>query len=97
MLGGNADMSLLESVRTRFNGQTTAAFGEGQRRTVTKSMVKSIKNHLPGLRDTDIDGYTFERRRSDYKDAQSDLVVYDNDGHPAIHGRDFGHLISFWV
>ena len=96
MLGGNAAMSLLESVRTRFNGQTTEAFGEGQRHPVTKSMIKSIKMHITSLRDTDITSYSFERRRSDYKDAQSDLVIYDGEGHMAMHGRDFGHVTSFW-
>lgn len=89
-------MKLLESVRSRLNGQTTEAFGEGQRYPVTKSMVKSIKNHMVSLRNTDIDGYTFERRRSDYKDAQSDLVIYDDEGHIVLHGRDWGHQASFW-
>ena len=57
------------------SGQTTEAFGDGERFPVNKQMIITIKRHINDLKDTDITGYTFERRRSDYAGAKSDLVI----------------------
>ena len=46
------------------SGQTMEAFGEGERFPVTKQLIVTIKRHVNDLKDTDISGYTFERRRS---------------------------------
>jgi hypothetical protein len=90
-------MKLLTSVRSRFSGQTQEAFGQGERFPVSKTIVKEVRRHLARFEKVDMSAYTFERRRSDYADAKSDLVIYDENGAPVVRGREFdnGHL-SFW-
>ena len=64
------------------------AFGEGERSPVDKQMIITIKRHVVDLKDTDISGYTFERRKSSYKGAKSDLVIYNETKQPILHGRE---------
>jgi len=96
MLGKGPAMKLLDNLIAKKNHQTAEAFGDGARFPVTKQMIVSIKRHMVGLKDQDITGYSFERRRSDYRDARSDLVVYNVEKTPVLHGREFGNSISFW-
>ena len=95
-LGDGIAMKLLEAVRSKMNHQTQEAFGDGARFPVNKQMIVAIKRHMVGLKDEDFAGYTFERRRSDYRDAKSDLVVYNAEKLPVLHGREFGNSTSFW-
>jgi hypothetical protein len=83
-------------LRSRLNGQSTEVFGLGQRYPLTDKMVKSIKRHEISFRDVDLRSFTFERRRSTYAGAKSDLVIYDGDGKPALSGREFDGPLSFW-
>jgi hypothetical protein len=90
-------MNLFSSFRSRMSGQTTEAFGTGERFPVTKQMATSIKSHMNGLINTDLSTYTFERRRSDYPDSKSDIVVYDPEGQVILHGREGSNgKLSFW-
>jgi hypothetical protein len=90
-------MGMFSSLRSKMSGQTSEAFGEGERFPVNKQMILTIKRHVTDLKDTDITGYTFERRRSDYKGAKSDLVIYNDTQQPVLQGRepDSGP-ISIW-
>jgi hypothetical protein len=81
-------MGMFNSLRSKMSGQTMEAFGEGERFPVTKQLIVTIKRHVNDLKDTDISGYTFERRRSDYKGAKSDLVIYNENKMPVLHGRE---------
>jgi len=90
------DMKLFDSMRSKLSGQTMEKFGDGQRFALTKPMVKSIKQHIIELRETDLAAYTYERRRSDYSQAKSDLVVYDGEGHAALNGRESDGPLNFW-
>jgi hypothetical protein len=60
-------------------------------------MVKSLQRHEIALRMVDLRPYTFERRRSEYLGAKSDLIVYDAEGRAVMHGREFDGALSFWA
>jgi hypothetical protein len=90
-------MSFMQTMRSKMNHQTEEAFGEGARTLVDKKMILAIKRHMVGLKNEDITGYTVERRRSDFFGARSDLVIYNAQGTPVLHGREFnGGPISIW-
>ena len=89
-------MKLFESMRAKMNGQTPEKFGMGQRFPLTKPMVKSIKLHIVNLQDTDLTAYTYERKRSDYATAKSDLVIYNGEGETVLHGRESDGPLNFW-
>ena len=81
-------MKFLDSLRSRMSGQTKEEFGFGQQFPLTKSMMQVVRRHMSEHRSTDLTKYTFERRHSDYKDTKSDLVIYDANGKPVLHGRE---------
>ena len=90
-------MGVFSALRSKMSGQTSEAFGEGERFPVNKQMIITIKRHITDLKDTDITAYTFERRRSDYKGAKSDLVIYDGEQRAVLHGREpESGPISIW-
>lgn len=88
----------LSSIRSFFNGQSSEKFGEGKRFPLTKEMVSALYSHLPALRKVDMKGYVFERRRSIYPGAKSDIVVYNAQEQPVVDGREIGgnSPFSFW-
>jgi hypothetical protein len=60
-------------------------------------MAQTIKEHMSALRETDLSGYTFERRHSDYHDYKSDLIIYDAQGEAVLQGREASDgRVSFW-
>ena len=79
---------MFSALRSKMSGQSLEAFGEGQQFPLTKQMIVSIQRHMPSMAVTDLSGYTFERRRSDYAAAKSDLVVYNENKMPVLHGRE---------
>ena len=96
MLGGIAAVKLLNSLRSKMNGQTREEFGLGHRSPLTPPMVKSIKRHMLTLKNSDLGAYSFERRRSDYAQSKSDLVIYDGEGKAVLHGRETDGPLTFW-
>jgi hypothetical protein len=60
-------------------------------------MVRGIRRHLESMRNTDFAEYTFERRRSTYPQAKSDLIVYNSTGTPVLHGRETDGPLAFWT
>ena len=81
-------MGVFSSFRSKMSGQTREEFGEGQQFPLTKQMIVTIKRHISDLKDSDLTAYTFERRRSDYQGAKSDLVIYNENKQPVLHGRE---------
>ena len=90
-------MKLLGGMRAKLSGQTQEAFGEGQQFPLTKPLVQSIHEHISELRRADLSHYTFERRHSSYPDAKSDIVIYNAEREPVLHGRENRDgRMSFW-
>ena len=73
-------------------------FGAGSKAPLTSSMQKTIKQHIVEANGANaLQGYTFERRPSQYPSASADIVVYNGDGRAVIQGREFaGGRMSFW-
>ena len=90
-------MSIIDSIRTFFSGQTQEAFGYGEKYPLSKPITKEIRRHIAILSGADLTGYTFERRHSDYPGAKSDIVIYDPSGKSTLNGREMDNgELSFW-
>ena len=90
-------MSIIDSIRSIFSGQTQEAFGYGQKYPLSKSLTKEIRRHIAVLSGADLSGFTFERRHSDYPGAKSDIVIYDASGNIKLNGREMNSgEVSFW-
>jgi hypothetical protein len=90
---------VLSKLRSRFSGQSAEEFGFGQRYPIDASMRKSINFHINRMINQDLTGYTFERRHSNYPNAKSDIVIYDANDKPVLHGREFNggnNKVTFW-
>ena len=80
-----------------FGGGSQAAFGDGETRVLTKSIEGEVRRHIANLARADLKEYTFERRRSEYPHARSDLVVYNGAKTAVLDGRELDSgEISFW-
>ena len=78
-------------------GGSQADFGAGETRPLTKGIQTEVRRHIAVLASADLSAYTFERRRSDYPHARSDLVVYDGAKTAVLDGRELDSgEISFW-
>jgi hypothetical protein len=66
------------------------------RMQVTGKIAKEVRYQISGLSDADIGAYTYERTKSQYKDARMDLSIYDPAGKLVLRGRDFGDRTFFW-
>ena len=90
-------MSLVTRAKSLFGGgQKEEAFGFGQRSPLNKQMTASLRRHANNLLKADLSGYKFERRHSDYTNANADLVIYDANDKAVFHGREMGGGYSFW-
>ncbi len=81
------------------SGQSKEAFGFGQRHPLTKQITSAIRFHINDLSTADLTHHSFERRRSSYPAAKSDIIIYDPEGTPVVRGREFsegGHSVVFW-
>ena len=90
-------MQLLKSLRSQLSGQSQEQFGLGEKHPLSKSMKTVVKAHIMGLRGSDLAGYMFERRHSDYAGAKSDLIIYDAEGKAVLKGREASDgRLSIW-
>jgi hypothetical protein len=67
-----------------------------QRLPVSGRIAKEVRYQIAGLSDADIGAYTYERSKSQYKDAKADLSIFDPAGKLVLRGRDFGDRTFFW-
>ena len=90
-------MSFISALRSRFSGQSFEEFGEGRRFPLSKAVEHEIRRHVLELSTADLTGYTYERRRSDFVLAKSDIVIYDPSGKHVLEGREMARGgYSFW-
>jgi hypothetical protein len=60
-------------------------------------MAKEIQYQIQGLNRKDLSAYTYEHTKSSFKDAKTDLSVFDADGKMVLKGRGFGDRTFFWT
>ena len=96
--GATVQMSFLRSMRSKLSGQSFEVFGEGVRVPLSKELTHEIRRHIVELSRKDLTGFTFERRRSVFPQAKSDIVIYDATGTAVLNGREMqGGDTSFWA
>lgn len=71
-------------------------YAEGVRQPLSKSLLKTAVAQFPRLGRIDTSGWTYEHRGTNYRDAKTDLTVYDETGKLVFRGRQFGNQVFFW-
>ena len=66
------------------------------RQPLTSRLNRAIRAQFTEFERADLSRFTFEKKRSTYKDASSDLFIYRGDGRLACRGREFGNQLFFW-
>lgn len=59
-------------------------------------LARQVQMQFSAFSRTDMTEYTFEKKKSDFRDAKSDVSVFDSSGVLQLLGRDFGDRIFFW-
>jgi hypothetical protein len=59
-------------------------------------LAKEVQSQFSAFSRTDMTAFTFEKKKSDFREAKSDLSVFDGSGKLQLLGRDFGGRIFFW-
>jgi major membrane immunogen (membrane-anchored lipoprotein) len=67
-----------------------------ERRTFPAKLGKQVQSQFSQFTLTDMSAYTFEKVKSDFKSAKTDLTIFDLDGKMVLLGRDFGDRTFFW-
>jgi hypothetical protein len=81
----------------RFKGEAVSQAQDTHVRTVLPTkLAKQVQSQFTAFYKTDMTEYTYERKKSDFKDAKQDLSVFDRDGKLKLLGRDFGRRTFFW-
>jgi hypothetical protein len=67
-----------------------------QRHQLSSRMAKEVRYQILGLSRTDMGAYSYEETKSNFKDAKSDLSIFDPEGKLVLLGRNFGDRSFFW-
>lgn len=67
-----------------------------ERKIFPAKLGKQVQSQFSHFTRTDMSAYTFEKVKSDFKSAKTDLSVFDLEGKLVLLGRDFGDRIFFW-
>jgi hypothetical protein len=68
----------------------------GDRKTFPAKLGKQVRSQFSQFTRTDMSAYTFEKVKSGFKTAKTDLSVFDVEGKLVLLGRDFGDRTFFW-
>jgi hypothetical protein len=61
-----------------------------------EKLAKQVQAQISQFAGTDMRAFTFEKKKSDFSGAKSDLSIYNPDGKLVLAGRDFGDRTFFW-
>lgn len=67
-----------------------------ERKLFPPKLGKQVQSQFSQFTRTDLSAYTFEKVKSDFKSAKSDLSVFNIEGKLVLLGRDFGDRTFFW-
>jgi hypothetical protein len=67
-----------------------------ERRSFPVKLAKQVQAQFSQFTRTDMSAFTFEKVRSDFKTAKTDLSVFNVEGKLVLLGRDFGDRTFFW-
>jgi hypothetical protein len=66
------------------------------RKSFPSKFARQVQSQFTQFTRTDMTAYTFERTKSEFKSAKTDLSVFNTDGKLVLLGREFGNRIFFW-
>ncbi|HWC29951.1 MAG TPA: hypothetical protein VG845_07720 [Dehalococcoidia bacterium] len=96
-------MSLWSTARAKLPGfrrsvaDEVESLEEGSRLPVTDTVKGQLLNYFAGMEEASLEGFTFERRWSDFPEAKYDLLIYDAGGRLRYQGRVFASSAHFWT
>lgn len=61
-----------------------------------EKLAKQVQSQFTRFSSSDLSAFTFERKKSDFYGAKTDLTIFDSDGNHVLAGRDFGDRVFFW-
>lgn len=59
-------------------------------------LARQVQMQFNAFSRTDMEAYTFEKKKSDFREAKADLSVFDGSGKLRLLGRQFGGKTFFW-
>lgn len=59
-------------------------------------LATQVKSQFSQFHNADLGEFTYERSKSDFFGAKTDLTIYNQDGKHVLTGRDFGDRTFFW-
>lgn len=59
-------------------------------------LAEQVKAQFSQFAATDMAQYTYQRSKSDFYGAKTDLTIYNPEGKHVLTGRDFGDRTFFW-
>ncbi len=66
------------------------------RQTFPTKLATQVQSQFAYFAHKDLTTFTYERVKSDFRGAKTDLTVFNPDGKLVLHGRDFGDRTFFW-
>ena len=67
-----------------------------QRHQLPNRMAREMRYQILGLSRADMGAYSYEEKKSSFKDAKADLSIYDPAGKLVLLGRNFGDRTFYW-
>jgi hypothetical protein len=66
------------------------------RQPLPQKLATQVRSQFTFLEGKDLTSYTYERAKSNFTGARTDLTVFNPDGKLVLNGRDFGDHTFFW-
>jgi hypothetical protein len=66
------------------------------RETFPTKLAAQVKSQFSHFSRSDLTAFTYEKTKSDFYGAKTDLTIYNEDGKHVLTGRDFGDRTFFW-
>lgn len=66
------------------------------RQTFPPKLAAQVRAQFAQFASTDMSGFTYEKTKSDFYSAKTDLTIYNSEGKHVLMGRDFGDRTFFW-
>lgn len=66
------------------------------RHPITDKLIKVAKTQSAKAKRLDMAGFTYDKQKSQYKDAKADISIYDEGGTLVFLAREFGNNTIFW-
>ncbi len=66
------------------------------RQSFPTKLAGQVQSQFEQFARADMTAYTYEKSKSDFYGAKTDLTIFNADGKLVLNGRDFGDRTFFW-